>query len=460
MKYDAVIIGAGLSGIAAGIRLAHFGKKVAICEAHGVAGGLNSFYRRAGRSIDVGLHAMTNYAPRGAHGAPLTKLLRQLRIRHEELALCEQTYSQVRFPGRTLDFSNDPEMLAASVATVFPREADGFTRLRQRIAKFDDVALDAAKFGARGEIAKFIRDPILIDMLLCPLMYYGNPSEDDMDFAHFCVMFKSIFESGFARPENGMRHLIGLLIDKFKAAGGELRLGTRVAALAAADGRIEKAVLEDGGEIDAKIFLSCAGRVETLVLAGADESALSSEIGRLSFVEAIFALDSRPRDLGVDASIIFFNAADEFVYRGAAGPGDLSSGVICVPNNFRGEELREGMLRVTVKASHAFWKGLYLRSRGEYAAAKDRLAAELVAVIGPYAADLTKHTIFRDIFTPVTIERYTGHLGGAVYGSPVKDRFGKTYYGNLFLIGTDQGFLGIVGSLLSGISIANLYCLV
>ena len=65
----------------------------------------------------------------------------------------------------------------------------------------------------------------------------------------------------------------------------------------------------------------------------------------------------------------------------------------------------------------------------------------------------------RDMFTPLTIARYTGHLGGAVYGSPDKARRGQTPVENLFLCGSDQGFLGIVGSMLSGISMVNLHCL-
>ncbi|MDP6335161.1 MAG: NAD(P)-binding protein, partial [Nitrospinaceae bacterium] len=79
MKYDVIIIGSGLSGLAAGIRLAMFDKKVLIVEKHTVVGGLNSFYIRKHRTIDVGLHAMTNYAPKGARNTPLGKLLKQLR---------------------------------------------------------------------------------------------------------------------------------------------------------------------------------------------------------------------------------------------------------------------------------------------------------------------------------------------------------------------------------------------
>ena len=61
------------------------------------------------------------------------------------------------------------------------------------------------------------------------------------------------------------------------------------------------------------------------------------------------------------------------------------------------------------------------------------------------------------MFTPTTVHKFTGRIGGAVYGSPKKNKTGKTHLENLFLCGTDQGFLGIVGAMLSGITIANLY---
>ena len=95
--YDVAIIGAGMSGLAAGIRLAHFGKKVCIFERHNAAGGLNSFYSIGGRKFDVGLHAMTNFVRPGVKGTPLGKLLRQLRIDRDEFALCEQKQSRVAF---------------------------------------------------------------------------------------------------------------------------------------------------------------------------------------------------------------------------------------------------------------------------------------------------------------------------------------------------------------------------
>ena len=63
--------------------------------------------------------------------------------------------------------------------------------------------------------------------------------------------------------------------------------------------------------------------------------------------------------------------------------------------------------------------------------------------------------VFRDVFTPRTIERFTWHLNGAVYGSPRKRRDGETGVAGLALCGADQGYVGVIGALVSGIAMAN-----
>jgi phytoene dehydrogenase-like protein len=57
-----------MSGLAA-IRLAQFDKRVLLVERHTLWGGLNSFYKRAGRRIDTGLHALTNLRGRRERAA-------------------------------------------------------------------------------------------------------------------------------------------------------------------------------------------------------------------------------------------------------------------------------------------------------------------------------------------------------------------------------------------------------
>ncbi|MBN8624063.1 MAG: NAD(P)-binding protein, partial [Planctomycetes bacterium] len=109
--YDAIIIGAGMSGLAAGIRLAHYEKRVCILERHTTIGGLNSFYRLDGRNYDVGLHAVTNFTPKGTKKGPLARLLRQLRFSWDDFALKPQLGSRIAFPSASLEFSNEFELL-------------------------------------------------------------------------------------------------------------------------------------------------------------------------------------------------------------------------------------------------------------------------------------------------------------------------------------------------------------
>ena len=125
-SYDTIIIGAGMSGLAAGIRLAHFDQRVCILERHYTIGGLNSFYRMGGRDYDVGLHAMTNYAKKGTKKGPLAKLIRQLRFSWEDFKLAEQVGSSIRFPDVQLDFNNNIELLESEIEKNFPHQIDGF----------------------------------------------------------------------------------------------------------------------------------------------------------------------------------------------------------------------------------------------------------------------------------------------------------------------------------------------
>jgi len=458
MDYDVVIIGAGMSGLAAGIRLAYYEKKVCILERHYRVGGLNSFYSRDGHKFDVGLHAMTNYVPKGTKSTPLPKLLRQLKLQFEDFGLCQQRMSEVRFPGKALRFNNDLEFLTQEVADNFPAQADNFLKLLKAISEYDALALDARPVSAREVVGSIISDPLLVDMIFCPLMYYGNAQEHDMEFGQFVIMFGSIFCEGFARPHAGVRQILDVLVKKYEACGGELRLRSGVQSMQVRDGRIESLTLDDGSVISAGKVLSSAGYVETMkLLPDFDPAKFEADVGRLSFVEFIMVLEKEMTELGHDTTIIFFNNSDSFRYRRPDTLVDVSSGVICCPNNFRFDTpLPEAMIRVTHMANYDLWDRL---DEGDYAAQKAAWLETSLKQVVEFVPDFRPLIVYTDAFTPMTIQRFTGHLRGAVYGTPNKVKMGATHLDNLFLCGTDQGFLGIVGAMLSGISMANLHVL-
>ena len=285
--YDTIIIGAGMSGLAAGIRLAYFDQKVCLLERHYTIGGLNSFYRLRGRDYDVGLHAVTNFTPKGAKKGPLARLLRQLRFKWEDFALAPQIGSAIAFPGVALQFSNDVELLRAEVGRAFPKQRDNFQRLLAQIVDYDDLNQEMFGLSTRGKLAEIIDDPLLVEMLLCPLMWYGNAREHDMDWGQFCIMFRSIFLEGMARPFAGVRLILKNLVRRFRELGGELKLRSGVERIKVDGGRAVGVVLDDGTELQARNILSSAGLVETLRLCDDTTTLQPARPGQMSFIEAV-----------------------------------------------------------------------------------------------------------------------------------------------------------------------------
>ena len=464
-RYHTIIIGAGMSGLAAGIRLAYYEKPVLILERHTTIGGLNSFYRLRGRNYDVGLHAVTNYAPPGTKSGPLAKLLKQLRLRWEDFDLSPQVGSKVIFPGRTLSFDNDHAHFVDDVAQVFPAQADRFRKLVETINSFNELDLSQEPVSARLVLEQHLSDPVLIDMLFCPTMFYGSAIPRDMDFSQFVIMYKALFQQGFARPYDGVRRILKTLVRHYKELKGELRLRQDVTGISITNGRADGVFVRDGEntiKIEADNVLSSAGSWETMQLCprGVGFEPVGSQAGsrchgEISFCETIYSLDRQPSELGHNETIIFYNDSERFAYEPPADLCDVRSGIICSPNNFRyaeGAEPLEGTVRITALANPEKWMKLPAE---DYVAQKQHWEQRMIASALSVMPDFRPAIVDSDMFTPKTIYRFTGHHLGAVYGAPHKWLTGETPYRNLFLCGTDQGFLGIIGSMLSGVTMAN-----
>ena len=120
------------------------------------------------------------------------------------------------------------------------------------------------------------------------------------------------------------------------------------------------------------------------------------------------------------------------------------------------DEEEEGIYRSTMMADYDCWNKL---DRAEYLRSKKNVLNTSIELFHQHSNTQIQNVLFSDIFTPKTVKRYTHHENGCVYGSPEKSRDGTTSVNGLYLMGTDQGFLGIVGAMLSGISMANYHCL-
>ncbi len=458
MKKPLIIIGSGLSGLAAAIRFARYSPDVVLLEKHTKIGGLNSYYYRNKVLFETGLHAITNYAEAGEKHAPLNRLFRQLKLNRKKFITYPQTCSEIHFSkNKNLLFSNDFAKLTEEVSNKFEASKNGFSQLVNDIAKFDPF-IPLPYRSAKIFVYKYLQDELLTDMLLCPLMYYGSSVENDLDLSQFVIMFRSIYQEGMFRPEGTIKTFLKMLIEHYKNLGGTIKLSANVIRILHKSNTVHAIELENGEIIECSNVISTIGVDETRTLLGQDTVQKTSS--RLGFVESIFLLNHEKEDsLPKDRTIIFYNKGRKFHYSKPQEAVDLRSGVICFPGNFQGrEEQKLNEIRSTHLASYDSW---FEKSQDVqmYKNEKEKVSKASLSILESFVGNFSHRIVYKDTFTPLTIKKYTSKIGGAIYGSPIKIKDGEIGFSNLFIAGTDQGFLGIVGSMLSGVSMVNRHIL-
>lgn len=452
-----MVIGGGLSGLAAAIRAARFVPDVLILEQHSRMGGLNSFFYRDKILYETGLHAITNFAQPREKTAPLNRLLRQLKFKRKKFSFCEQYQSEVSFLNcGSLLFSNDFSLLETEVSEKFPHCIDNFRKLLTLIDDLDPF-IPVEFRSAKKFITEILGNKLLADMLLCPLMYYGSSHENDMDLNQFVIMFQAIYQQGMFRPKGTIKDFLYQLINHYENFGGKIKKNSKVTKIIHKNNTVYGVELASGEIIECDYLLSTIGHDETQKLI-TNKPLVAQQ--RLSFTETIYRIKaSKDLKLVNDKTIIFFNDGPDFAYQKPDDFVDHSSGVICFPSHFHGMEEKETFeVRATHLANYTKWKNSST-NRDEYSSMKKESSRKTLSSLEKIVGNFSTNIVYENTFTPTTIERYTAKIDGAIYGSPVKVKDGDIGFSNLFLAGTDQGFLGIVGSMLSGVSITNQHIL-
>lgn len=449
-KVNTIIIGAGFSGLSAGIRLAQFQESVLILEAHTVPGGLNSYYFRGGKDkvFSSGLHTVTNFnAQNRKWGFGL--ICRNLGLEPEAFQLYPPKYpSKIISPDHELIFDNDLDVIRQSIAQNFPLESDPFERFLDFIKKLKPEE-KWFQLKPKAVLADYFKDPALIGLLEMPVYIYGGYAEGEIDFMTFATVFRSIFIEGCGSPPH-IKHILDLLVGRFKALGGQIKYRKRVKRLLTEGGKFRGIELESGEVIEADYCLSSIGLEETGVLVG-------QQWGDSCDISAFETLVNMPQPLseyGVENTLFMVSRQRDFSWEVPADLHAYNHLTLSALDNYDFDfEPPLHQLKIGCYQSGKQWQAL---SEPDYEREKARMEEAMLAELKALfpALDVAQAT-YAESLTPQTVTRYTSHLNGAIYGGRQKTFDGQTAIENLFIVGNDQGGIGIMGTLTSGIVVSN-----
>ncbi|MFH8925579.1 phytoene desaturase [Streptomyces pristinaespiralis] len=260
-----VVVGAGLSGLAAALHLLGSGRQVTVVEKSDRPGGRAGRARLGGYLLDTGPTVLT--MPHLADEA-FAAVGDSLADRVELLAL-HPAYRAQFADGSGLDVHTDGETMAEEVrAFAGPAEAAGYRRLRKwlrslheaQMRRFIDTNFDSpfqllhpdlARLAAlRGfgrldaQVGRYIKDQRLRRVFSFQSLYAGVPPARAL--AAYAVIAYMDTVAGVYFPKGGMHALPVAMADAARDAGAEFRYGTEVTELASSAGRVTSVHLGDG----------------------------------------------------------------------------------------------------------------------------------------------------------------------------------------------------------------------
>lgn len=273
----ALVIGAGLGGLAAAARLGHLGYRVTLVERHALPGGRCGLWESEGFRFDTGptLLLMVDYLRAFFHD-----LGRRLED-YLELVQLEPSYRVHYADGRTLDVSSRINRMLEEVERIEPGAGPAFLRFLAETARLYRIGLDGfvdrnihqwrdffslrnAGLLVRGRamarldrmVGRFFRSDALRHTFSFQALYLGlSPFESP---AIYSLLSYAEVAGGVYFPRGGMHALPQALARLAEELGVSIRYGVDVTGLERQDGRIAAAVTADGCRLAADLVIANA----------------------------------------------------------------------------------------------------------------------------------------------------------------------------------------------------------
>jgi phytoene desaturase len=441
MSFDTVIIGAGVGGLSAAIRLAATGQRVIILEQNAQVGGKMGEVSEAGFRWDTGPSVIT-----------MRHVLEDLfhaagrRLEDYITLLPVEPLTRYFYPdGMVLDATRDLQRMAEQIERIEPRDVEGYLAYLSYAARLHRITGPAFIYGEPVSLGTFrrvpVRDWVHVDgwrtmhQAICSFVRSPHLRQLLGRFATYVgaspyrapatlnVIAHVELTGGVWYPQGGVYAIARALERLAHELGVEIRTGVRVEQIEVRGGRAA-GVIVAGGFIPARHVLSnvdVAGTYTKLLPPGTVPARTLRALNTAepSVSGFILLLGVRGEHPQLAHHNIFFCAdyarefddlfrrgqppADPTVYVAITGKRDPTHAPPGCENWF-----------VLVNAPPLGPRFDWAQCAGEY---RDRV----LATLAQRGADIRERIVVEKMLTPVDLERLTGARRGALYGASSND---------------------------------------
>ncbi|MCC6511561.1 MAG: NAD(P)/FAD-dependent oxidoreductase [Pirellulaceae bacterium] len=490
LRYDCIVIGSGMGGLTAATLLARVGKKrVLVLERHFKAGGFTHTFRRHEFEWDVGLHYVGEMQT-GSLSRRIMDLVTSHRVQWNPLG---SPYERFVFPDFIYEVPNSFKAYQAQLCADFPEEKLSIITFLRRIRA-------AQGWGIRWFVSKClptlvgrcltslgrplalkttddvlgsIVDPKLKAILAAQWPDMGTPPKSSAFV--FQAMVAAHYADGAFYPVGGSGEIAQAAIDLLREWGGDCLVNHPVEEILVEDGRavgVRVRHKSQTQEYFAPVIISDAG-VRTTFLKLVPSDVCMSERVRAERLKPgpsanilFLGLNDNPKTAGFDDANywIFSDLTHVQQPLEANSPLDID-GVFLSFGSLRDPDRTEHTAQIILFDSQDRWQQYAdkpWKRRGEmYEEAKQQLVERLLDYVEERLPGLRQLVKYAELSTPLTVQSFTGHQGGTIYGQPCdRSRVLEnswqcgTSLRNLYLTGADVGMPGIGGAQMAGVMTA------
>ena len=389
-------------------RLAKFGRKVLLLEQHFMLGGLAAYFKRKGHIFDVSLHGfpygMVKTCRKYWSKEIASKIVQLKRIVFDNPQFhLETTFDTEDFKSKLINFFNIPS-----------ETVENFFTTLAKMNFYDDQSMTTRElfenfFPGRKDVVRFLMEPIT----------YANGSTLDEPAITYGIVFSNFMNKGVYTFEGGTDLFIDMLKNELEKNGVEIRLKAEVEKILMNAGKAAGVVV-NGEKIAAKSVISNASLLRTVkeMLAETelpDDFIKKTDDMRISNSSTQVYIGIKEGESIEDiGDLIFTSTYEEFDAERICSKEITSRTFSIYYPKTRPESTPKYTIVASMNGKYEDWKDL---SSEEYKKAKGALCKETLEFLENYLPGVTKKVDYIEAATPRTFSRYTGHIGGASFGT-------------------------------------------